>query len=239
MTKKTVKDLDMAVSQLKEELKTLKANYDTLADKYETLEKRYEVCLNEKNQIFKCTKCDEEFISQLLLKKHRKCHNRSNELLQCGECEKSFDEEWKLNAHVKSHVKYSCDKCDQSFRYQEIKEKHVKIMHENLKLYCNFFNNNQKCPFDDKCIFLHEDSETCRYGKLCERTKCMYKHEEKVDDTCDTEDVDEDEHYENESDQTFINPFLSGKILHCDICDYKTLNMSELETHWELVPHER
>ena len=70
MTKKTLKDLDMAVSQLKEELKTLKANYDTLADKYETLEKRYEVCLNEKNQIFKCTKCDEEFISQLLLKKH-------------------------------------------------------------------------------------------------------------------------------------------------------------------------
>ena len=51
MTKKTVKDLDMAVSQLKEELKTLKANYDTLADKYETLEKRYEVCLNSSSHL--------------------------------------------------------------------------------------------------------------------------------------------------------------------------------------------
>ena len=71
----------------------------------------------------------------------------------------------------------------------------------------------------------------------------MYKHEEKLDDSGDTEDVDEDKHDENESDKTFNNPFLSGKSLvenlHCDICDYKTSNMSELETHWELIPHER
>ena len=90
------------------------------------------------------------------------------------------------------------------------------------------------------CIFLHEDSEMCRYGKLCERTNCMYKHEENVDytvDISDTEDVDKDKHDENESDQTFINPFISGRSLvenlQCNKCDFITSNMSELQTHKE------
>ena len=32
------------------------------------------------------------------------------------------------------------------------------------------------CPFGEECIFLHEVSRKCKYGKLCERLKCMFKH---------------------------------------------------------------
>ena len=60
----------------------------------------------------------------------------------------------------------------------------MKITHEDTKLYCHYFNNEKICPFDKDCIFLHENSTECKYGKLCERMNCMYKHrtEELLDD---------------------------------------------------------
>ena len=57
-----------------------------------------------------------------------------------------FDEEWKLKAHRKSHGGFACDLCEKNFGSEVVLGKHVRIVHENLKLYCHFFNNERECP---------------------------------------------------------------------------------------------
>ena len=169
------------------------------------MEKKYDECLKTKKRPFRCDKCDKEFSSVAILNRHKKSHNLSTEKFQCDKCERSFEEEWKLNAHIKSHKSYPCDQCDKTFKYQETKEKHTKITHENVKLFCHYFNNDLECPFDEECIFLHEDSPVCKYGELCERTNCMFKHQSATgesddadDDSEDVEDVEDDTNYETD-----------------------------------------
>ena len=113
-----------------------------------------------------------------------------NGSFQHDDCDKSFDEAWKMNAHKKNHNKYLCDHCDKMFKYQDINTKHIKISHENMKLYCHYFNNEKVCPFDEECVFLHEDSGICKYGAACERDLCMFQHVE-VDNSDTNEDVED------------------------------------------------
>ena len=73
-------------------------------------------------------------------------------VFKCGTCEKEFCEEWKLKAHVKTHNNFKCEQCEKTFANLDVKKKHVLITHENVKLYCHFYNNEKTCPFADKCI---------------------------------------------------------------------------------------
>ena len=73
----------------------------------------------------------------------------------------------------------------------------MRATHEGLRIFCHFFNNNKTCPFNNGCVFIHEDSE------VCERRKCMYKHG--VDDSGDElENVIEEED-KDETDSTHSN----------------------------------
>ena len=66
-----------------------------------------------------------------------------------------------------------------------------------------------ECPYNDECIFVHEDSELCKYGAMCERNNCMYKHkEENYDDK--NEEFDITEENDDQGNKTFVNPFLSN-----------------------------
>ena len=140
-----------------------------------------------------------------------------------NECEKSFDQVWKLNAHKKVHEKYACEKCEKSFQYESIKDIHNKVTHNNVKLFCHYYNNDKECPNDQECVFLHEVSGPCRYMEICERENCMYQHiSDKETDENDNygntnyeadedDDEDDDEHDEdddgmdNKTDNTFYN----------------------------------
>ena len=71
------------------------------------------------------------------------------------------------------------------------------------------FNNQKECLFDKKCIFLHEQSEECKFGVSCERINCMYQHndiessdEHDKDDgeIGDAECMNEDENDGNENE---------------------------------------
>ena len=81
-----------------------------------------------------------------------------------------------MMAHMKNHHENSCDQCEQTFRNEDILKKHKQISHENVRLYCTFFNNDKECPFSEECIFLHEKAGICRYAELCERENCMFEH---------------------------------------------------------------
>ena len=80
---------------------------------------------------------------------------------------------------MKKHKEYKCEQCSKTFPYLNIKNKHIQISHENLKLYCHFYNNKKICPFDEECVFLHEDADICRYWTTCERD--LFKHEDLED----------------------------------------------------------
>ena len=105
------------------------------------------------------------------------------------------------------HAENGCSVCEKTFKYQEIKSKHMRIAHENLKLFCHFFNNNKTCPYSKDCIFLHQDSPICKYGKKSERMLCMFKHEEDEVENNDTltvidiENVDEENEIDNASNE--------------------------------------
>ena len=199
--------------------------------------------------MFKCKKCDEELESVIELKKHKEEHDSCQEKFQCEECEKVFKENGKLEEHVKRvHTKFECDECDKIFDYEGILERHVEAVHEDVELYCHYFNNNKDCPFGDQCIFLHEESQNCKYGKACERTMCMYKHEDSDgDDDGENTDDEEDEESEDEENAEELKQKLEevrksvekvavllgqvNPIFKCQHCDFEAKNQNGLNMH--------
>ena len=113
--------------------------------------------------MFKCRKCDEELESTEDLRKHRETCRGTH---KCEECEKSVKEESHLENHMKRvHSKFECDECDKVFKHETNLEKHKEAVHEDVELFCHFFNNDKDCPYQEECIFLHEESEECKFGK--------------------------------------------------------------------------
>ena len=195
----SIKDLEAEFNILKSEVVELKTKINTLVGKYSTLEKKYEKSKKNKAS-FKCKECDEKLLSLNELKKHKEEHISCRGTFQCVECDKCFKEECKLNEHVdRIHTKYPCDDCDKIFKFEGLLEKHIAVAHEDIELFCHYYNNDKECPFDDQCIFVHEESKDCKFGKACERILCMFKHEENVDDA-DNEEEDDTESENEDSD---------------------------------------
>ena len=72
-----------------------------------------------------------------------------------------------------------------------MRQKHIQISQEQAKLYSHYYNKRKCCPNSLGCVFLHEESDICKYNELCERNLCMYKHDTAVD--CEeTGDVNEE-----------------------------------------------
>ena len=100
-------------------------------------------------------------------------------------------EESQLEKHNKTHKKFECDDCDSIFKREGTLEKHVQAAHEDVTLFCHYFNNGKDCPYEDECIFVHEESDVCKFGNGCERLLCMYQHEDGNDDDDDSESEDD------------------------------------------------
>ena len=137
---------------------------------------------------FKCRVCGQECENVKDLQEHKKEKHSTEEVFKCGECERVFRSESKLAEHAATHKKYECDECDKIFRYESLLDKHVDAVHVDKVLFCHYYNNNKDCPFDDVCIFEHDESPQCKYGKGCERKMCMYTHDDKDDDSDESSD---------------------------------------------------
>ena len=158
--------------------------------------------------IFKCNDCNSKFEIYKELKKHMNEHEmQATKKIKCEECDMEFNEKWKFNAHIKTHEN-KCDVCDKTFKSEDVKTKHVKISHESLKLFCQYYNNRMDCPYGTKCVFLHDDAPLCRYGARCERINCMFKHiilEYSSDDEDETDDDESEvENIESEDENAEI-----------------------------------
>ena len=214
MKKKTLNDLNMELNDLKSDFEKLRGNFDDLTKKLDTLEKLHEKCSVMKVKKFKCNKCEEEFDDKDDLKQHRLNNHNTRGIFKCDLCDWEFSEEWKYDVHVKTCGSNSCDQCEEFFQTSKTLKMHVKIAHEEVRIFCHYFNNEKDCPFEEDCIYIHEKTSQCRYGDACERTLCMFQHKENENCNCghpcscgnedDTSDNDEVE----ECNKTFVNPSL-------------------------------
>ena len=188
------KKLETEFINLKKEFIGLQDLIKNLLEKHENLERKYEkfVKKQRKNK-FRCSKCGDKFETLKNFQDHKEdcC---SNFEYKCEECEKCFKDENKLQNHRdKMHVKFECDKCEKVFKYEAVLEKHKEAAHEDFPLFCHYYNNDKDCPFDDECMYIHEDSENCKFGRNCARSLCMYKHEESADTESDDDSSDDDD----------------------------------------------
>ena len=125
--------------------------------------------------------------------------------------------------------------------YEGILEKHVDAVHAGFTLYCHYYNNNKECPYDEVCIFEHEESESCRYGKGCEREMCMYTHddEDESDDESDNDDGNSDDDVEklepvlekvNKAVERCDN-LMDKCSLKCKLCEFEAKDKNGLTMH--------
>ena len=78
---------------------------------------------------------------------------------------------------TRDHKSYECEVRDKRFKFEAILEKHVEAVHEDVKLYCHYFNNEKECPHAEEscfCIYLHEESLACKFGSGCQRMYLLW-----------------------------------------------------------------
>ncbi len=88
---------------------------------------------------FQCEECQQWFITKYTLQEHiNKIHLESN-LLECHICHKQYVSNSKLNAHMITHDdanrKFQCPHCPLACFYQTSLQKHIDIVHLNIKKY--------------------------------------------------------------------------------------------------------
>ena len=125
MVKKTLKDLGLEMTELSKVMNNMNENMEVLGREQEVMRNKLSEFENEKI-VNKCETCNQVYKSKLELKKHQLTHKTSSASpFECNFCERKFNEEWKMIAHASSHSK--CDHCDKTFKYEEIKQKHISI----------------------------------------------------------------------------------------------------------------
>ena len=242
----SVKDLENIFLSLNTEFVDLKSKIDVIIKKYEDLE--YE--LNQRKCQFKCSICNKKFENLSDLQDHKKEEGTCQAKFKCDECGKAFRSENQLDIHKKKHVKYECEDCDFEYNYEGLLEKHNTAVHGNVKIFCHYFNNDKECPFEDQCVFAHEESPVCKFGGGCERIMCMFQHEdndESGDEENDDDDEDDDDDDESNNVITIadiepsmnkveeamekVNELLKKQKLKCDECDFQAKNANGLNMH--------
>ena len=76
-----------------------------------------------------------------------------------------------------------------------------------MTIFCHYYNNDKECPYDDQCIYAHEESPDCKFGKGCERIKCIFQHEESDESEGEDEnesDDDDEADDDNQDEESFI-----------------------------------
>ena len=127
------------------------------------------------------------------------------------------------------------------FNFEIILERHREAAHEDVELFCHY--NEKDCPHEDQCIFIHEESEICKFGKGCERDMCMYRHESLEEDESESEEDENDDEVKAEN----LTPSLDKvnnliekvsalleqvfPVLKCNQCDFEAKDKNGLNMH--------
>ena len=242
----------MSIIDIESLFTTLSKEFEELKNKIEEINRKYDKLENiiKKQSKFQCYVCKRKFEKMNDLKNHKENEDCGKEEYQCDDCEKSYKTNDKLEMHKKVHQRFECEECDNQYKFERNLMKHMEAVHGNRTLYCHFYNNDKDCPYDDECVFAHEDSPKCKFGKGCERILCMFQHEEENED----EDSDDDEMESENSDDEKVNDdfididYVMKKVeesmnkvgdliekhtaaLKCDSCEFIARNSNGLTMH--------
>ena len=162
-----LRPLKQKVVELEEQLK--KINSDKGIDTSEHVQRTN----------LECKKCKASIGSRKELKRHIKEHHITH--IQCALCDDTFTINSDLEAHMMTQhpetKNHNCDKCGKTFVLKWRLEKHMSIHLSPDVQACHYFNNNKKCPFEDLgCMFAHNVSGKCKFGKLCKNKLCSFQH---------------------------------------------------------------
>ena len=168
------------IKHINEEIEVMKTDQKDNNDKIKSIDERINLLNTEQRQIRDNIEKNGNICEiQSDLEKQR--YQKHRNILQCNMCENRFSmnhelEEHLLNAHKETKL-FSCVQCNKNFVLKWRLTKHMRE-HQQLNIRkCHYFNNNKECPFSKiGCKFSHEIAPECKYGSLCERTKCQYRH---------------------------------------------------------------
>ena len=177
---------------------------------------------------FECSECDLKFKDKGLLKKHKKATHsfKPSKDKNCEHCGEKFAQNFELELHLKSHSEaemYSCDQCDKTFVLKWRQKHHMKG-HES-KIFCHYFNNQKMCPFEELgCMFLHADSQKCKFQGNCSNKLCQFKH------------MDEDSETEDKIKKKKVKPNMERnktetKVFKCEKCSTEFSEIDDLTSH--------
>ena len=110
----------------------------------------------------------------------------------------NFKCENQLSVHSQKHEIFTIQECDCEFNFEGLLEKHSKAVHGRMKMFCDYYNNDKECPYDIQCVYAHEESPDCMFGKGCERIMCMFQHEDSYES--DNDDDNESDNDEDDED---------------------------------------
>ena len=156
---------------------------DVLINKYADIEKQLE---KQKKFRFKCRKWNKKYENLAEYQKHK---NDESSCQANFKCDQTFWSENQLTIHQKKHETFECEECGNDYNFEGLLEKHNEAVHGSMNIFFHYYNNEKECPFDDQCIFAHEDSPECKFAKGCEK---MLQHEEK-DELDDEENEQSDD----------------------------------------------
>ena len=111
---------------------------------------------------FKCSFCEESFVSQVHLTEHTRKHNRGTNTFQNNGNQNLF----------------YCRKCDFSTKDKTQLTKHLIEEHELNKRICYFWKQG-RCNRMENCLFLHPETPRCRLQSQCHFwPNCRFIHDE-------------------------------------------------------------
>ena len=126
---------------------------------------------------------------------------------------------------------------------------HIEAVHGSMTIFCHYYNNEKECPFEDQCIFAHEDSPKCKFEDGFERMLCMFQHENKPENDDELEEENDDDANDEENIITIndIEPSLKKvkeamkkvnvllqkqtSLFKCDACEFEARNINGLTMH--------
>ena len=125
-----------------------------------------------------CNLCEEVFDNNPQLKDHKNELHRQN--FKCEICNCMFNLRCDLENHIKTHEiqrDFKCHICEKVFYLEWRMKRHVKGHFAKNRRLCHYYNNLKDCPFEDiGCKFTHDEAEKCKFGKLCAKPLCQFKH---------------------------------------------------------------
>ena len=187
---------------------------------------------NLEGKIEKIDKEIEKIINSVAVKEDEEKSKlkKSIKSLKCDACDKTYNRVVDLEIHIKSsheqHEMFKCDKCEKKFTLEWRLTKHMKLHTTKFIKHCHYFNNCEKCPFDEYgCKFLHSVSEKCIYNLRCERKLCPYRHFEEENDIENIKSIDdigesgcEYEDTANEEKKSFTTSTPRKRKFECNDC---------------------